>query len=82
MHDTAVAGLSEVAGRMSIQVGAYMLEKGQGGSGVLLGGVAGVEPAKVVILGGGVVGANAARIAVGMGAEVTIVDKSPRRLNE
>ena len=77
-----LAPMSEVAGRMSIQVGAYMLEKGQGGSGVLLGGVAGVEPAKVVILGGGVVGANAARIAVGMGAEVTIVDRSPRRLNE
>ena len=77
-----LAPMSEVAGRMSIQVGAYMLEKGQGGSGVLLGGVAGVEPAKVVILGGGVVGANAARIAMGMGADVTIVDRNPRRLNE
>lgn len=77
-----LAPMSEVAGRMSIQVGAYMLEKSQGGAGVLLGGVAGVEPAKVLILGGGVVGANAARVANGMGADVTIVDKNARRLNE
>lgn len=77
-----LAPMSEVAGRMSIQVGASMLEKGRGGAGILLGGVAGVEPARVVILGGGVVGANAARIAVGMGADVTIVDKNTRRLNE
>ncbi|RZI47128.1 alanine dehydrogenase [Candidatus Finniella inopinata] len=77
-----LAPMSEVAGRMSIQVGAYMLEKGQGGAGVLLGGVAGVEPGRVLVLGGGVVGANAARIAMGMGAEVTIVDRNPRRLNE
>lgn len=77
-----LAPMSEVAGRMSIQVGAQMLEKGHGGSGVLLGGVAGVKPAHVVVLGGGVVGANAARIASGMGADVTIFDKNPRRLNE
>jgi alanine dehydrogenase len=77
-----LAPMSEVAGRMSIQVGAWMLEKNQGGSGVLLGGVSGVQPAKVVVLGGGVVGANAARIAVGMGADVTIFDNNPRRLYE
>lgn len=77
-----LAPMSEVAGRMSIQVGAQILEKGHGGSGVLLGGVAGVKPASVVVLGGGVVGANAARIAAGMGADVTIFDKNPRRLNE
>ena len=77
-----LAPMSEVAGRMSIQVGASMLEKGHGGAGVLLGGVPGVEPAKVVILGGGVVGINAAKIAVGMGADVTVVDKNPYRLNE
>ncbi|MBY0281109.1 MAG: alanine dehydrogenase [Alphaproteobacteria bacterium] len=77
-----LAPMSEVAGRMSAQVGAWMLEKGQGGSGVLLGGVAGVAPAKVVILGGGVVGANAARFAAGMGADVTIIDKSLKRLYE
>lgn len=77
-----LAPMSEVAGRMSIQVGATMLEKNQGGSGILLGGVPGVEPAKVVILGGGVVGTNAARMALGMGAEVVIIDKNVRRLNE
>ncbi len=77
-----LAPSSEVAGRMSIQVGAQMLEKGQGGSGILLGGVAGVAPANVVILGGGVAGANAARVAVGMGANVVILDKNSRRLNE
>jgi alanine dehydrogenase len=77
-----LAPMSEVAGRMSIQVGAAMLEKSHGGAGILLGGVPGVEPAKVIILGGGVVGTNAARIALGMGAEVTIVDKNVRRLNE
>jgi alanine dehydrogenase len=67
---------------MSIQVAAWLLEKAQGGRGVLLGGVPGVLSAKVVILGGGVVGMNAARMAVGMGADVTIVDRSPRRLQE
>ncbi|HLV09511.1 MAG TPA: alanine dehydrogenase [Halanaerobiales bacterium] len=72
--------MSEVAGRLSIQTGAYFLEKPQGGSGVLLGGVPGVKPAKVVVLGGGSVGINAARMAVGLGAEVTILDISTPRL--
>lgn len=72
--------MSEVAGRMSIQIGAQILEKPHGGKGILLGGVPGVPPAKVAVVGGGVVGANAAKIAVGMGAEVTILDKSPNRL--
>ncbi|ALG67611.1 alanine dehydrogenase [Beggiatoa leptomitoformis] len=71
-----LAPMSEVAGRMSIQAGASCLEKAHGGLGVLLGGVPGVKPAKVVILGGGVVGSNAAFIAVGMGAEVVIIDRS------
>ncbi len=74
--------MSEVAGRMSIQVGATALQKAYGGFGVLLGGVPGVQPAKVVILGGGVSGTNAAQMAVGMGAHVTIVDRSLRRLRE
>jgi alanine dehydrogenase len=77
-----LAPMSAVAGRMSIQVGAAMLEKWQGGSGILLGGVAGVQPAKVVIIGGGVAGYNAARMAVGMGAHVTIIDRNMHRLNE
>lgn len=77
-----LAPMSEVAGRMSAQVGAWMLEKGQGGSGILLGGVPGVEPAKVVVIGGGVVGTNAARMAIGMGADVTIVDRSLNRLKQ
>jgi len=77
-----LAPMSEVAGRMSIQAGARFLEKGQGGSGVLLGGVPGVAPGKVVILGGGVAGTNAARMAVGLGAQVTILDKNTRRLKE
>lgn len=77
-----LAPMSEVAGRMAVQAGATLLEKGKGGSGVLLGGVPGVIPGKVVVLGGGVVGSNAARIAVGLGAQVTILDKNPRRLNE
>ncbi len=76
-----LAPMSEVAGRMSIQAGAHALEKAQGGTGVLLGGVPGVAPADVVIIGGGVVGYNAARIAVGMGANVTILDRSLPRLN-
>ncbi len=71
-----LAPMSEVAGRMSIQAGAHCLEKYCGGRGVLLGGVPGVEPAKVVILGGGVVGASAAAMAVGMGADVVILDRS------
>ncbi|MSO88853.1 MAG: alanine dehydrogenase [Rhodospirillaceae bacterium] len=75
-----LAPMSEVAGRMSIQVGAHCLEKRQGGSGMLLGGVPGVPAAKVVILGGGVVGTNAARMAMGLEAKVTVIDKSLRRL--
>lgn len=76
-----LAPMSEVAGRMSIQAGAHAMEKAQGGNGVLLGGVPGVTPAKVVVIGGGVVGYNAARVAVGMGARVTILDRSLPRLN-
>jgi alanine dehydrogenase len=71
-----LAPMSEVAGRMSIQAGAYFLEKAHGGLGVLLGGVPGVEPAKVVILGGGVVGTHASQIALGMGAEVWVLDRN------
>jgi alanine dehydrogenase len=74
--------MSEVAGRMSIQVGAHYLEKEQGGRGVLLGGVPGVAPARVSILGGGVSGVNAAQMAVGMRADVTIYDISNARLAE
>jgi alanine dehydrogenase len=71
-----LAPMSEVAGRMSVQAGAQCLEKSQGGSGLLLAGVPGVNPAKVVIIGGGVVGSNAAKIAMGMGARVTVLDRS------
>jgi alanine dehydrogenase len=71
-----LAPMSEVAGRMSIQAGATALEKSHGGRGVLLAGVPGVPPATVVILGGGVVGINAAQMAVGLGADVTVIDKS------
>lgn len=71
-----LAPMSEVAGRMSVQAGAQCLEKSRGGSGLLLAGVPGVSPAKVVILGGGVVGSNAAKIALGMGARVVILDRS------
>lgn len=74
--------MSEVAGRMSIQVGANCLQKAQGGFGVLLGGVPGVPPAKVVILGGGVAGTHAAEMAVGLRADVTVVDRSVDRLRE
>lgn len=74
--------MSEVAGRMSIQVGAHCLEKTQGGRGMLLGGVPGVLPAKVVILGGGVAGTNAAEMAVGARADVTVFDRSNKRLAE
>jgi len=74
--------MSEVAGRMAVQVGAQYLEKMNGGRGVLLGGVPGVPAARIVIIGGGVVGTNAAKIAVGMGAQVTIVDKNLDRLRE
>ncbi|MEP7246356.1 MAG: alanine dehydrogenase [Gammaproteobacteria bacterium] len=74
--------MSEVAGRMSIQVGASCLQKAQGGFGVLLGGVPGVPPAKVVILGGGVAGTHAAEMAVGLRSDVTVVDRSVDRLRE
>ena len=74
--------MSEVAGRMSVQVGAHYLEKEQGGRGILLGGVPGVGPAKVAILGGGVAGVNAAQMAVGMRADVTIYDINMERLAE
>jgi alanine dehydrogenase len=77
-----LAPMSEVAGRLSIQAGAHSLEKAQGGAGVLLGGVPGVAPAKVLVIGGGVVGDNAAYMARGMGAEVTILDRSLPRLRE
>jgi alanine dehydrogenase len=74
--------MSEVAGRMAVQVGAHYLEKMQGGRGILLGGVPGVPAASVVIIGGGVVGTNSAKIAVGMGAHVTIIDSNLDRLRE
>ncbi|HYO76872.1 MAG TPA: alanine dehydrogenase [Thermoanaerobaculia bacterium] len=74
--------MSEVAGRMSVHVGAYYLHKPNGGRGVLLGGVPGVLPADVVIIGGGVVGTNAAKMAVGLGARVTILDVSLDRLRQ
>jgi alanine dehydrogenase len=77
-----LAPMSEVAGRMAVQVGAHCLEREQGGAGILLGGVPGVPPAKVVVLGGGVSGTNAARMAVGLEASVTIIDKSLQRLKE
>ncbi|MDA5106955.1 alanine dehydrogenase [Brevibacillus thermoruber] len=74
--------MSEVAGRMSVQIGAQFLEKPHGGKGVLLGGVPGVTPANVVIVGGGIVGTNAAKMAVGLGAQVTILDINANRLRE
>jgi alanine dehydrogenase len=74
--------MSEVAGRMSIQAGASTLEKSHGGRGVLLGGVPGVAPARVVVLGGGVVGTNALRMALGLEADVTVIDRSLPRLKE
>jgi alanine dehydrogenase len=74
--------MSEVAGRMSVQVGAAYLEKEHGGRGVLLGGVPGVPPGNVVIIGGGIVGTNAAKLALGMGARVTLVDLNLNRLRE
>ena len=74
--------MSEVAGRLSIQAGAYHLQKANGGRGVLLGGVPGVRAAQVIIIGGGVAGRNAADMAVGMGAEVTVLDRSLPRLRE
>ncbi len=77
-----LAPMSQVAGRMSIQAGAHCLEKAQGGRGVLLGGVPGVAPAKVVILGGGVVGTNAAAMALGLGADVVVLEKNTERMEE
>lgn len=77
-----LAPMSEVAGRMSIQAGAHCLEKSQSGRGVLMGGVPGVDPAKVVIIGGGVVGQNAAAMAVGMGADAVILDRSVDTLRQ
>jgi len=75
-----LAPMSEVAGRMSIQAGAHALEKAQGGSGILLGGVPGVKPAEVMVIGAGTVGINAARMAMGLGAHVTVLDRSLDRL--
>ncbi|MCY9668972.1 alanine dehydrogenase [Paenibacillus alginolyticus] len=74
--------MSEVAGRMSVQIGAHFLEKAHGGKGILLGGVPGVEPGKVAVIGGGIVGANAAKMAIGLGADVSIVDLNPDRLRQ
>src|SRR5215469_4195581 len=74
--------MSEVAGRMSVQVGAQYLERPNGGRGILLGGVPGVSPANVVILGGGIVGTNAAKMALGLGANVTLIDRSLHRLRQ
>ena len=74
--------MSEVAGRLSIQAGAFALQKANGGKGRLLGGVPGVQPANVVVIGGGVSGANAADMAVGLGANVSILDRSLPRLRE
>ena len=73
--------MSEVAGKMSVQIGANLLQKYNGGCGILLGGVPGVPPAEVVIIGGGVVGTNAAKIAIGMGARVTVLDINAGRLS-
>ena len=77
-----LAPMSEVAGRLATQAGAYMLGRPAGGSGVLLGGVPGVAAGKVLVIGGGIVGANAARMAVGLGADVTVLDRSIDRLRE
>ncbi len=77
-----LAPMSEVAGRMAVQAGAHYLEKAQGGNGTLLGGVPGVAPGRVLIVGGGVVGVNSAKMAIGLGAEVTIMDRSLPRLRQ
>lgn len=77
-----LAPMSEVAGRMSIQAGANCMEKAHGGAGVLMGGVPGVAPAEVVVIGGGVVGTNAVMMAMGMGAHVTVIDRSIDRMRE
>ena len=75
-----LAPMSEVAGRLAPQMGAWTLQKANGGRGVLMGGVPGVGPAQVLVIGGGVVGTHAARIAAGMGADVTVLDRSLPRL--
>ena len=80
-HLPLLVPMSEVAGRMAVQIGAHFLTKQEGGSGVLLGGVPGVPKGKVTIIGGGVVGTHAARIALGLGAQVTILDISAKRLS-
>jgi alanine dehydrogenase len=72
--------MSEVAGRLAPQVGSWTLQKANGGRGVLLGGVAGVSPSRVLVIGGGVVGTQAAKVAAGMGADVTVLDRSVNRL--
>jgi alanine dehydrogenase len=72
--------MSEIAGRLSVQAGAYFLEKSHGGRGILLGGMPGVAPARVVVIGGGAVGTQAVDVAVGMGAEVRVLDRSPKAL--
>lgn len=77
-----LAPMSEIAGRMSIQIACHAMENTQGGPGILMGGVPGVSPAKVVVLGGGVVGTHSARMAMGFGADVTIIDKSADRLRQ
>ncbi len=77
-----LAPMSEVAGRMAVQAGAHYLEKAQGGNGTLLGGVPGVAPGRILIVGGGVVGINSAKMAIGLGAEVTIMDRSLPRLRQ
>ena len=75
-----LAPMSEVAGRLAVQVGAWCLEAQNGGSGVLLSGASGVRPGKVVVLGGGIAGGNACQIAVGMGAQVSVIERNPNRL--
>jgi alanine dehydrogenase len=84
-HDNSLpllTPMSEVAGRMAVQIGAQYLERPNGGRGILLGGIPGVAPAKVVVIGGGIVGHNSAKIACGLGADVTIVDRNLNRLRE
>jgi alanine dehydrogenase len=75
-----LAPMSEVAGRLAVQVGAWCLEAQNGGSGVLLSGASGVRPGKVVVLGGGIAGGNSCQIAVGMGAQVSVIERNPNRL--
>src|SRR6202012_4803410 len=77
-----LAPMSEVAGRLSIEAAGTALKRFNGGRGVLIGGVPGVQPARIVVIGGGVVGTHAARMAVGLGAEVTILDRSLPRLRQ